>query len=158
MDKREYKEISALAANGDTKAFAHLYETIYREMYYTAFYTLANDADAVAVVLRTIKDGFSSVGRLHTEQAFRMFMMKSLCARIKARYKEYQSDGAEAAAVAETSDIKREFERLSYNERITAAMYAAGRFIPAEISAFTGLSAGTVKKSLKSALEQFELD
>lgn len=156
MDKREYKEISALAANGDTKAFAHLYETIYREMYYTAFYTLANDADAVAVVLRTVKDGFSSVGRLHTEQAFRTFMMKSLCSRIKSRYKEYSADGT--PDVAESSDIKREFERLSYNERIVAAMYAAGRFIPAEISAFTGLSAGAVKKNLKSALEQFELD
>lgn len=156
MDKREYKEISALAANGGTKAFAHLYETIYREMYYTAFYTLANDADAVAVVLRTVKDGFSSVGRLHTEQAFRTFMMKSLCSRIKSRYKEYSADGT--PDVAESSDIKREFERLSYNERIVAAMYAAGRFIPAEISAFTGLSAGAVKKNLKSALEQFELD
>ena len=158
MDKREYKEISALAANGDTKAFAHLYETIYREMYYTAFYTLANDADAVGVVLRTIKDGFSSVGRLHTEQAFRTFMMKSLCARIKARYKEYSHDGADALSASGSSGIKREFERLSYNERIVAAMYAAGRFIPAEISAFTGLSAGAVKKNLKSAMEQFELD
>lgn len=158
MDKREYKEISALAANGDTKAFAHLYETIYREMYYTAFYTLANDADAVGAVLRTIKDGFSSVGRLHTEQAFRTFMMKSLCARIKARYKEYPRDGADVLSASGSSGIKREFERLSYNERIVTAMYAAGRFIPAEISAFTGLSAGAVKKNLKSAMEQFELD
>ena len=40
MDKREYKELSELAANGGTKAFARLYETVYREMYYTAFYTL----------------------------------------------------------------------------------------------------------------------
>ena len=45
MDKREYKELSELAANGGTKAFARLYETVYREMYYTAFYTLCDDAD-----------------------------------------------------------------------------------------------------------------
>ena len=31
MDKREYKELSELAANGGTKAFARLYETVYRE-------------------------------------------------------------------------------------------------------------------------------
>ena len=50
MDKREYKELSELAANGGTKAFARLYETVYREMYYTAFYTLCDDADAVELV------------------------------------------------------------------------------------------------------------
>ncbi len=156
MDKREYKEISALAANGDTKAFAHLYETIYREMYYTAFYTLANDADAVDVVMRTVKDGFSSVGKLRTEEAFRTFMMKSLCARIKARLKEYRSGGVSAEYGG--SDIKREFDRLPEGERMVAAMYVAGRFIPSEIAAFTGMSAGAVKKRLKSAMEQFELD
>ena len=157
MDKREYKEISALAANGDTKAFAHLYETIYREMYYTAFYTLANDADAVDAVMRTVKDGFSSVGKLHTEQAFRTFMMKSLCARIKARLKEYPSGGV-SVQYGDSAEIKREFDRLSDSERMVTAMYVAGRFIPSEIAAFTGMSAGTVKKRLKSAMEQFELD
>lgn len=156
MDKREYKEISALAANGDTKAFAHLYETIYREMYYTAFYTLANDADAVDVVMRTVKDGFSSVGKLRTEEAFRTFMMKSLCARIKARLKEYRSGGVSAEYGG--SGIKREFDLLPESERMVAAMYVAGRFIPSEIAAFTGMSAGAVKKRLKSAMEQFELD
>ena len=50
MDKREYKELSELAANGGTKAFARLYETVYREMYYTAFYTLCDDADAVELL------------------------------------------------------------------------------------------------------------
>ena len=50
MDKREYKELSELAANGGTKAFARLYETVYREMYYTAFYTLSDDPDAVELV------------------------------------------------------------------------------------------------------------
>ncbi len=156
MDKREYKEISALAANGDTKAFAHLYETIYREMYYTAYYTLADDADAVDVVMRTVKDGFSSVGKLRTEEAFRTFMMKSLCSRIKARLKEYP-DG-ELSSYNGGSVIKREFERLSDSERLVAAMYVAGRFIPSEIAAYAGMSAGAVKKRLKSVLEQFELD
>ncbi|MGN1423326.1 MAG: hypothetical protein ACI4XA_08120 [Oscillospiraceae bacterium] len=156
MDKREYKEISALAANGDTKAFAHLYETIYREMYYTAYYTLADDADAVDVVMRTVKDGFSSVGKLRTEEAFRTFMMKSLCSRIKARLKEYP-DGAFSPRYG-GSGIKREFERLSDSERLVAAMYVAGRFIPSEIAAYAGMSAGGVKKRLKSVLEQFELD
>ena len=43
MDKQKYKELQVMAANGDMKAFARLYETIYREMYYTAYYSLADD-------------------------------------------------------------------------------------------------------------------
>ena len=46
MDKREYKELSELAANGGTKAFARLYETVYREMYYTCLlYTSPSPRD-----------------------------------------------------------------------------------------------------------------
>lgn len=58
MEKREYRELSELAANGDTKAFARLYETLYREMYYTACYSLTDEADAVDAVASTARDGF----------------------------------------------------------------------------------------------------
>ena len=77
MEKREYRELSELAANGDTKAFARLYETLYREMYYTACYSLTDEADAVDAVASTARDGFSAVGKLRSEEAFRAFMMKS---------------------------------------------------------------------------------
>ena len=56
MEKREYRELSELAANGDTKAFARLYETLYREMYYTACYSLTDEADAVDAVASTARD------------------------------------------------------------------------------------------------------
>ena len=81
MDKREYKELSELAANGGTKAFARLYETVYREMYYTAFYTLCDDADAVELVTASARDGMTTVNKLRSEDAFRAFMFRNLCAR-----------------------------------------------------------------------------
>ena len=87
MDKREYKELSEQAAGGDNKAFAQLYETIYREMYYTAFYSLADDTDTVEVIISTARDAMSAIGRLRTEEAFRAFMMKNLCARIRTKFK-----------------------------------------------------------------------
>ena len=70
MDKREYKELSELAANGGTKAFARLYETVYREMYYTAFYTLCDDADAVELVTASARDGMTTVNKLRSEECF----------------------------------------------------------------------------------------
>ena len=81
MDKREYKELSELAANGGTKAFARLYETVYREMYYTAFYTLCDDADAVELVTASARDGMTTINKLRSEDAFRAFMFRNLCAR-----------------------------------------------------------------------------
>lgn len=163
MEKQEYKDLAELSANGDTKAFSHLYETLYREMYYTAFYSLKDDSDAVEAVLGTVKDGFAAIGRLRSESAFRTFMMKSLCARIKLRFKDYAGDPVrydESAAVLNEYgiDVKQEFNRLGDTERVVTALYVAGRFTAEEIAAFLGMSARGVRKRLNKGLELFELD
>ena len=157
MDKREYKELSEQAASGDNKAFARLYETIYREMYYTAYYSLADDSDAVDVIISTARDAVSAIGRLRTEEAFRAFMMKNLCARIRTMFKEYPEDPAPAHD-SSGYDIKAEFSRLEDNDRLIASMYIGGKFQPDEISAYTGFSPAAVKKSLERTLSGFELD
>ena len=165
MDKREYRELCRLAANGGTKEFARLYECVYREMYYTAYYSLADDTDAIDVVTGAVKDGFAAVGRLHSEAAFRTFMMRSLCARIKQRHKEYAAQGTPVQFEpnllrpnADGVDIKQEFNRLPDTERMIAAMYVAGRFLTEEIASYIGISVGAVKKKLRRSLEQLELD
>ncbi|MBQ8171031.1 MAG: hypothetical protein IJZ95_03460 [Oscillospiraceae bacterium] len=165
MEKQEYKEVAAMAANGDSKAFTRLYETIYREMYYTAFYSLADDADAVEVLIDTVRDAFACIGKLHTEAAFRMYMMKQLCAGIKNKFKEYAADGREIFCDEnkyrpnrDGIDIKQEFNRLPDTERLVCALYVGGKFLCDEISQFTGLSASTVKKKLDRALMTFSLD
>ncbi len=153
MEKQEYKDTAALAANGDAKAFSHLYETLYREMYYTACYSLKSDADAVEVVLGTVKDGFAAIGRLRSESAFRSFMMKSLCARIKLRLKESDSEDDPVH-----DGLRAEFAQLDDNVRVITALYVSGRFTPEEIAAYTGATAGAVRRKLKKGLELFELD
>lgn len=165
MDKYEYKETAAQAADGDTKAFARLYETIYREMYYTAFFSLKNDADAQEAVIDTIRSGFSAVGRLRSEQAFVSFMMKTLCTNIKHFFKQYAASGEpieydESALSPNESgiDVKQEFNRLDDTERVIAAMYAISSFTADEIAGFMGMTAGAVRKKLKKSMELFELD
>ncbi len=155
MDKKEYKELTAMAANGDAKAFSRLYETISREMYYTAFYSLENDMDAIEAVTGTIRDGFNSINKLHSEAAFRVFMMKTLYARIKMRLKEY---GGEEYLDDEQPDIKRRLFELEGVDRICAVMYIAGKFPIEDIAAFSGLMKGSVKKRLNRSFEILELD
>lgn len=165
MEKQEYKELQEMAANGGMKAFAHLYETIYREMYYTAFYSLASDADAVEAVAAAVRTTFSSIGKLHNEGAFRHYIMKHLCGAIKMKFKQYAADGIEITydenrvrKNADGVDIKQELNRLPDTERLVLSLYVGGRFKTDEIAQYTGISLSTVKKKLDRALTAFELD
>ncbi len=144
-----------MATNGDAKAFSKLYETLYREMYYTAYYCLRSDADTERAILGTVKDGFAAVGRLHSELSFKVFMMKSLCSRIKLCYKEYNT-GKNRGALPSKGEfyVKADFAALDDNERLVLALYAGGRFSEEEISAFTGFTAGSVRKRLSRAFDK----
>ena len=154
MDKREYKELSELAANGSTKAFARLYETVFREMYYTAFYSLCEDAAAVEVITASVRDGMSAINKLRGEDAFRAFMMRDVCARIRTALKEHPVEQRSS----ETFDVLAEFSRLGDTDRMVAAMYIGARLQPDEISLYTGLGSSAVTKCLERVLSGFELD
>lgn len=154
MDKKEYKELSAMAADGDARAFSRLYASLYREMYYTAFYALASESDAVEAVQGTARDGFKAISRLHSEDAFRVFMMKTLCARIKMFFKDYKNDPPRDFH----SELNETLFEIDNADRMCAAMYIAAKFSPEAISQFTGMSKGAVKKRLIRALDYLELE
>ena len=155
MTKREYKAIAAEAAGGDARAFSRLYELVYESMYYTAFYTLKNEDDTIAAVIGAAREGFRAIGRLHSEDSFRYFMMKTLCARIKAYFKGY-------GANPETDDFMLEAKsamfELENRDRLCAALYMGGNCTPEEIAMYTGMARRTVNKRLGRALEILDLD
>lgn len=153
MDKDYYKDLSTKAADGDAKAFSKLYEIIYREMYYTAYYTLADDKDTTEAVIGAARDGFNSIAKLRTEEAFEMFMMKTLCARIKTRCKEYGDD----IDLDGQPEIKQRLFRLGHIDRLIAVMYIAAKLPAPVIAAYMGMMKGGVKKRLAVALAELEL-
>lgn len=155
MNKREYRAIAAEAAGGDARAFSKLYELVYESMYYTAFYSLKNDTDTIAVVLGTARDGFRAVGRLHSEDSFRYFMMRTLCARIKTYFKEYGQNPETDDYMIEAKSAMFELEN---RDRLCAALYMGGNCTPDEIAMYTGMARGTVKKRLGRALDILDLD
>lgn len=154
MDKKEYKGLSLMAADGDARAFSRLYASLYREMYYTAFYALASETDAIEAVQGTARDGFKSIGKLHSEESFRVFMMKTLCARIKMFFKDYKNDPPRDFH----SELNETLFEIDNADRLCAAMYIAAKFSPEAISQFTGMSKGAVKKRLIRALDYLELE
>lgn len=149
MDKEYYKELSTRAADGDAKSFSKLYEMIYREMYYTAFYTLESEEDAIDAVIGAARDGFNSIGRLRTEEAFEMFMMRTLCSRIKTCCKDY---GDDAQLSEDQPEVKRDFFKLEPIDRLCAVLHVAAHLEATVIAAYTGMTKGGVKKRLARAL------
>jgi len=158
MGDEEYKGLAAQAANGNAAAFSRLYSAIYREMYYTAYYSLANEGDAVEVITATYRDGFSAVGKLKNADAFRAFMMKTLCARIKEKFKEYSETSPDVPEKADGYDVKYEFGLLTDGDRLVGSMYIGGKFRAEEIAAFTGYGSASVKSSIERVVSGFALD
>lgn len=155
MDKEYYKDLSTRAADGDAKSFSKLYEMLYRDMYYTAYYTLANEKDAIEAVIGAARDGFNAINRLRTGESFEIFMMRTLCARIKTRCKEY---GDSVELDSEQPELKKELFRLGHIDRLIAVLYISSQAKPPVISAYTGMMKGSVKKRLASALAELELE
>ena len=67
-------ELTERARAGDIHAFAQLYETIYRDLYRFALYTLKNSHDAEDAVSDTVTDAFGQIASLRRPEAFRSWM------------------------------------------------------------------------------------
>lgn len=155
MDKEYYKDLSTRAADGDAKAFSKIYEMIYREMYYTAYYTLLDDKDAIEAVTGAARDGFNSIAKLHTEEAFEIFMMKTLCARIKTRCREYPEN---AAPGEDQPTVKKVLFKLDPADRLITVLHIAAKLDAPVIAAYTGMMRGNVKKRLSAVITGLGLE
>ena len=60
----DFKKNVKMAVKGDKDAFSRLYTLVYKEMYYTAYYSLRNEHDVDDVISETILDAFSSIKKL----------------------------------------------------------------------------------------------
>lgn len=154
MDKREYKQLISMSANGDAKAFTKLYETVYRDMYYTAYYSLKNDDDAIEAVTGAARDGFSSAGKLRTEAQFRVFMMRTLCARIKMFFREYK----DIELKGKQPELKKKLFELPDIERLLIVIHVGGRFSVEETAAFTGMTVGGARKRIIKAKQTLGIE
>lgn len=154
MDKKEYRRFAVQSANGDAKAFARLYQLVYRDMYYTAFYTLKNDDEAILAVTETARDCFNAIVNLHSEQQFRAFMMKTLCARMKDIFKHYTDNSLDD----NQPEIKESLFELPNLERMILVMNIAGKFSCDDIAAFAGMTRIGVKKRLERAMLKLDIE
>lgn len=150
------------AQKGDTAAFARLYETVYKDLYRTAYFSLrCNEHDAADAVSDTVIEAFESIRKLKKPESFRSWIFSILSAKIKRRQKNYYSNQHELPAdVSEdfsyaASELRQVLETIPETDRLILCLSVLGGYKSDEIGRICGMEPSTVRSRLsrlKSAL------
>ena len=160
----QYLELVEAARAGDARAFAGLYEAIYKDLYRFALYTLRNQADAEDAVSEAVVDAYASIHKLRSADAFKAWMFRILSNKCKNRLKEYtrrhvELEEAEAVAcqtqeLADSLYIRKLFGELSDEERMIISMHVFGGYTSREIARILRMNANTVRTKESRALKK----
>lgn len=159
------------AKHGDAHAFALLYQTIYRDLYRFAFYTLRHPQDAEDAVAETVADAFAQIGSLREAAAFHAWIFRILTAKCSHRIREYtkrereldesilhddESAIIKSNDLEETIDTRRAFALLSEEDRLILSMHLFAGYSSQEIGEILKLNANTVRSRQSRALKRLE--
>lgn len=155
-----------LAKKGDTSAFSRLYETVYKDLYRIALYSLKNAHDASDVVSDTVLDAFCSIDKLREPEKFRNWIMKILSAKIKRKQKEYfnitEEIGEDFPDISEfdydSIELKEALDKLDSQSRMMLSMSVLGGYTSDEISEICEIKSGTVRSRLSRIKEKLRLE
>ena len=184
MDKTKKREITTeerrwirQAKRGDVKAFAKLYERVYRNLYRFALYTLRNTQDAEDAVSDAVTDAFATIGKLRGEAAFDAWMYRILsnkCMRqLRGRYRGEESleqrmeagldpsdasegeRGDSAYVRAEwMTDVQQSIFALPGDERMIIGMHVCFGYRTREIAEAMQMNENTVRSKESRGLKK----
>lgn len=137
-----------LAINGDMTAFTRLYADNYQKMYYVAYHSLANTEEAIDAVKLASNLAYSEIDGCKTEGDFSRLMLKKLCDRVIARYREYRKTAP--GIESNPPYIKAQMSRLTDAERLSVAIWSVYGLGSGDIAELTGLAKDVVEKKLES--------
>ncbi|MBD5160362.1 MAG: sigma-70 family RNA polymerase sigma factor [Ruminococcus sp.] len=155
-----------LAKKGDISAFSRLYETVYKDLYRIALYSLKNAHDASDVVSDTVLDAFCSIDKLREPEKFRNWIMKILSAKIKRKQKEYfnitEEIGDDFPDISEfdydSIELKEAMDKLDSQSRMMLSMSVLGGYTSEEISEICEIKSGTVRSRLSRIKEKLRIE
>ncbi|MDE6835083.1 MAG: sigma-70 family RNA polymerase sigma factor [Ruminococcus sp.] len=155
-----------LAKKGDTSAFSRLYETVYKDLYRIALYSLKNAHDASDVVSDTVLDAYCSIDKLREPEKFRNWIMKILSVKIKRKQKEYfniteeiEDDFPDISEFDYDSiELKEALDKLDSQSRMILSMSVLGGYTSNEISEICEIKSGTVRSRLSRIKEKLRIE
>lgn len=158
MNKKTIAELASAAADGDTDAFARLYEGVHRQMYYFALANLGNTEDAADAVQDAALTAFGSISSLRDPGAFSSWLFKILVNIVKQRQKEYAVnreyilDSDPSAVIVEggfgKAELLAELAELSPEERQCITLYGVAGYSSKEIASIMGIKSSTVRSHI----------
>ena len=133
---------------GDITAFAKLYGEVCEKIYKVAYYSLANEQEAVEAVANAARSAYENAANCKNAEELKELMLKKTCANIVARFRVYRKS-------APTYDpfppfIKTQMIRLTDAERLSVMVWSVFGYEEEKISSITGLALDVVAKKLVS--------
>lgn len=157
-------ELVNQAKSGDAHAFAKLYESVYKDLYRFALYTLHHSQDAEDAVSETVLDAFSGIGSLRETEAFKSWIFRILAAKCARRIRQYTEAAVELKDplpgapdhLSEQSDVRRALASLDREDRLIISMNIFAGYSSQEIGEQLGLNPNTVRSRQHRALKKME--
>ncbi len=154
-----FSECFASAKNGNKNSFAELYSFIYKEIFFTAYFSI-KPADVETAVKSAAAELMSSLEKCD-EQTFLSRAAKLLCMRIIPLFKHYREAGekitydvTEAAPDENGIDLKQEMNKLTDLERLALILWTEFCFPPDVLSVVSGQKENIITAKLASAQEK----
>ena len=157
-------ELTERARAGDIHAFALLYETIYRDLYRFALYTLKNSHDAEDTVSDTVTDAFGQIASLRRPEAFRSWMFGILTNKCRAKLKTYLHKTVELPGdlscvmpdLDEKNDVQKAFFTLESQDRLILSLNLFAGYSSREIGQLLDMNDSTVRSRQSRALKKMQ--
>ena len=153
------------ARNGDTQAFAELYEKCAGKLYSTAFYMLGRKEDAEDIVMETVTDAFAEIGSLRKEEAFEGWLFKILVTKIKKKRGSYITEALplmddvvhfEKGDSDENAALWKALESIGEEDRQIIILDVLCGYKSHEISAMMNMNANTVRSRRMRAMQKLK--
>lgn len=152
------------AQTKDQEAFRTLYETVYKELYQLAYYTLQNSYDAEDVVADTILTAYESIGKLKNPESFKSWITKitmNKCRRKIRNYMRREAELLDEVSIQETdvalrSDIKHALYTLSFEERQIVVLHLLCGYKGEEVSQILNIKHTTIRSKYRRSLEKLK--
>ncbi|MDO4321438.1 MAG: RNA polymerase sigma factor [Lachnospiraceae bacterium] len=157
-------ELIRQAQQGDTHAFAQLYESVYKDLYRFAVYTLHHAQDAEDAVSETVLDAFAQIHTLREAASFKSWIFRILTAKCNRRIRQYinapaeldESLGEQPDDLCGQTDIQRALASLADEDRLIISMNIFAGYSSQEIGRLLNMNPNTVRSRQSRALKRLE--
>jgi len=161
------------AKAGDAEAFGTLYETLARDLYRFALYSLGSEARAQDAVQEAALSAFRGIAALRSDDAFRPWMLRILrnaCRRsLRQSYltratesleERFTDIAASDPPLGRALEVRQAISGLPDGAREVVIMHVLEGYDSREIGRMLGCAPGTVRSRLSRAMEKLrkELD